>query len=129
LTWFSTGELGPSRSMSSNPSPQSTEGPKLYKLLDGERNIYRSVKPGQLGGYRPGRIYGKLNCPSARRALARGTYAKHRVFFADEVTAIAAGFRPCAKCLPDRYRFWKMEPRKWLFAVVQSKTQSNTRSE
>lgn len=32
---------------------------------------------------------------------------RKRVFFADEQTAIAAGYRPCAVCLPDRYRAWK----------------------
>jgi methylphosphotriester-DNA--protein-cysteine methyltransferase len=32
---------------------------------------------------------------------------RHRVFFADEATAVATGFRPCANCLPDRYREWK----------------------
>jgi hypothetical protein len=41
------------------------------------------------------------------RALARGQYAPHRVFFADEPTAVAAGYRPCAVCLPDRYARWK----------------------
>jgi AraC family transcriptional regulator of adaptative response / DNA-3-methyladenine glycosylase II len=29
------------------------------------------------------------------------------VFFADEPTAVAAGYRPCAACLPDRYALWK----------------------
>jgi len=29
------------------------------------------------------------------------------VFFADEDTAIAAGYRPCAVCLPIAYRDWK----------------------
>jgi methylphosphotriester-DNA--protein-cysteine methyltransferase len=32
---------------------------------------------------------------------------KYRVFFADEQTAIAAGYRPCAVCLPERYAEWK----------------------
>lgn len=32
----------------------------------------------------------------------------HRVFFADEQTAIAAGYRPCAVCLRERYREWKL---------------------
>jgi len=31
----------------------------------------------------------------------------NRVFFADEDTARAAGYRPCAVCLPDRYRSWR----------------------
>jgi methylphosphotriester-DNA--protein-cysteine methyltransferase len=29
------------------------------------------------------------------------------VFFADEHTAIAAGYRPCAVCLPQKYAAWK----------------------
>jgi methylphosphotriester-DNA--protein-cysteine methyltransferase len=53
------------------------------------------------------RIYGRLDCPSALRALASGGYVAHRVFFADEATAVAAGYRPCARCLPERYRDWK----------------------
>jgi methylphosphotriester-DNA--protein-cysteine methyltransferase len=30
-----------------------------------------------------------------------------RVFFADEQTAVAAGYRPCAACLPGVYAAWK----------------------
>lgn len=29
-----------------------------------------------------------------------------RVFFADEATAVAAGYRPRAVCCPDRYPAW-----------------------
>jgi methylphosphotriester-DNA--protein-cysteine methyltransferase len=29
------------------------------------------------------------------------------VFFADEATAIAAGYRPCAACLPEAHARWK----------------------
>jgi methylphosphotriester-DNA--protein-cysteine methyltransferase len=32
---------------------------------------------------------------------------KHRVFFANEETAVAAGYRPCAVCLRERYAAWK----------------------
>jgi methylphosphotriester-DNA--protein-cysteine methyltransferase len=32
---------------------------------------------------------------------------RERVFFADEPTAWAAGYRPCAVCLPLAYRTWK----------------------
>lgn len=53
------------------------------------------------------KIYGRLDCPSALRAIARGGYVRYRVFFADEATAIAAGYRPCARCLPGRYAEWK----------------------
>jgi hypothetical protein len=78
-----------------------------YTLLGRDGRPYRSPVPGALGGWRPGRIYGRLDCPSALRALARGHYARHRIFFADEATAVAAGYRPCAVCLPQRYATWK----------------------
>lgn len=34
-------------------------------------------------------------------------HTSHRVFFADEETAIAAGYRPCGNCLREKYREWK----------------------
>ncbi|MFI6088112.1 Ada metal-binding domain-containing protein [Streptomyces sp. NPDC051218] len=70
---------------------------------------YPSGTPGTLGGHRRGRLYGRLDCPSALRAVARGPYAAHRVFFADEATAVAAGYRPCAVCLPAQYARWKAD--------------------
>ena len=77
-----------------------------YYLLDANGESVVSATPGLLGGNRRSRIYGRLDCPSARRALARG-YAKRRVFFADEAAAIAAGYRPCARCMPAAYGRWK----------------------
>jgi hypothetical protein len=91
---------------------------KRYKLLNGQRQTCLSETPGTLGGYRPNRIYGRLDCPSALRHLASGQYAKHRVFFADEPTAIAAGFRPCGVCMKERHELWKADPSAWLAAVV-----------
>jgi methylphosphotriester-DNA--protein-cysteine methyltransferase len=78
-----------------------------YKLIGKDGTAYDSATPGTLGGHKTTRIYGRLDCPSARRALANGGYVTHRVFFADEATAVAAGYRPCARCLPERYRDWK----------------------
>ncbi|HKP16411.1 MAG TPA: Ada metal-binding domain-containing protein [Gemmatimonadaceae bacterium] len=78
-----------------------------YSLLDANGEIVSSETPGLLGGNRRLKIYGRLDCPSARRALERG-YARRRVFFADEGTAIAAGYRPCARCMPTEYRRWKV---------------------
>jgi len=80
--------------------------PRTYTLLGADRRPYRSPVPGQFGGHRQARIYGRLDCPSARRAIARGGYVAHRVFFADEPTAVAAGYRPCAVCLPGAYAAW-----------------------
>ncbi|WP_243789730.1 Ada metal-binding domain-containing protein [Saccharopolyspora gloriosae] len=59
---------------------------------------------GAVGGHRRGRIYGRLDCRAALRAIARGGYVTQRVFFADEATARAAGYRPCAVCLPEQHR-------------------------
>ena len=79
---------------------------KRYRLVAADGAVYESAVPGLFGGNGELGIYGRLDCPTARAALARG-YAARRVFFADEPTAIAAGYRPCARCLPERYRLWK----------------------
>ena len=60
-----------------------------YKLIGKDGTPYESATPGTLGGHKATRIYGRLDCPSALRALANGGYVMHRVFFADEATAIA----------------------------------------
>jgi hypothetical protein len=78
-----------------------------YTLLGADGRPYESAEPGTLGGHRRNRLYGRLDCPAALRALANGGYARHRVFFADEATAVAAGYRPCRACLPERYRAWQ----------------------
>ncbi len=80
---------------------------KLYRLLGADGREAPSRLPGTLGGHRRNRVYGRLDCPSALRWIAKGHYVRHRVFFADEATAIAAGYRPCANCLPEEYRRWK----------------------
>ncbi len=80
---------------------------KTYNLIGVDGKPYQSATPGTLGGYKPGKLYGRLDCPSALRHLANGHYAPQRVFFADEETAIAAGYRPCARCMPEAYRAWK----------------------
>ena len=85
---------------------------KRYTLLGEDRRPFQSSTPGALGGHRPGQLYGRLDCPAALRAIARGGYVKNRVFFADEQTAIAAGYRPCAACLPDRHARWKAQRRR-----------------
>jgi methylphosphotriester-DNA--protein-cysteine methyltransferase len=80
---------------------------KRYRLIGPDGNDVVSRTPGTLGGHRKNRIYGRLDCPSALRWLAKGHGVRHRVFFADETTAIAAGYRPCAVCMRDEYRAWK----------------------
>ena len=80
---------------------------KLYRLVGVDGIEFISAVPGTLGGHRRNRIYGRLDCPSALRWLAKGQLVRNRVFFADEETAIAAGYRPCAVCLPEKYKAWK----------------------
>jgi hypothetical protein len=81
----------------------------VYRITQADGSIAECDVPGRFGGNRRSRIYGRLDCPSALRALPRG-YAKRRVFFADEAAAIAAGYRPCAVCMPAEYRRWKSAP-------------------
>ena len=79
----------------------------MFTLLGADGRPYESAVPGPLGGHRRGKLYGRLDCPSALRAIRRGGYVQHRVFFADEATAVAAGYRPCGACLPVEYAVWK----------------------
>lgn len=78
-----------------------------YTLLGADGHRHVSVTPGTVGGHCRSKIYGRLDCPSALRAIAAGGYVRHRVFFAEEQTAVAAGYRPCAVCLPEAYRHWR----------------------
>ena len=80
---------------------------KVYRLVGADGREYESTEPGTLGGHRRNKVYGRLDCRGAAQWIAKGHYVRHRVFFAGEGTAIAAGYRPCARCLPDEYRAWK----------------------
>ena len=80
---------------------------KTYKLIGANGKQYTSTVPGTLGGHKKNKGYGRLDCPGALHWIAKGYYVKQRVFFANEQTAVAAGYRPCATCLPDRYALWK----------------------
>lgn len=86
---------------------------KLYKIAKpipkgrSQITIIEDPRPGALGGNRNGKLYGRLDCPTALRYVAQGTYQKCRVFFHSEEEAISCGFRPCARCLPEKYAAWK----------------------
>jgi Metal binding domain of Ada len=102
-----------------------TTGAKTYTLLGSDRRPYTSTVKGILGGHKWDRVYGRLDCAVAARAIAEGGYVSQRVFFADEPTAIAAGYRPCAICLPRQYAGWKEErvnagsARRWFVPVAE----------
>lgn len=72
---------------------------KTWTLIGPDRKPYASPAPGKLGGHRKTRVYGRLDCPAALRAIARGGYVANRVFFLNENHARAAGYRPCGVCL------------------------------
>lgn len=84
---------------------------KPYRLIGADGIEYKSATPGSLGGNtikKNDRIYGRLDCPAALRAIKTSkNYKEHRVFFASEEDAKAAGFRPCGRCMPKEYKAWK----------------------
>lgn len=88
---------------------------RQYRLLNADGEEYGSDTPGLFGGNRKLKIYGRLDCPSALSAIRRypGSYEKSRVFFADERTALAAGYRPCGNCLREKYAEYQENPEKY----------------
>ncbi len=86
--------------------------PKQFKLTDANGSIYLSDTPGEYGGNGKLKVYGRLDCGTALASMRRfpGEYQKHRVFFADEKTALAAGFRPCGNCLRVKYKEYMADP-------------------
>jgi hypothetical protein len=97
---------------------------EIFTLIGRNGQSYESLMPGTLGGHRRNKLYGRLDCRAALHAIACGGYIKHRVFFLDEATAIAAGYRPCAVCLPEIYAAWKASQP----VEVTGKTGERTRS-
>jgi methylphosphotriester-DNA--protein-cysteine methyltransferase len=79
-----------------------------YTLIGRDGRPYASEAPGTLGGHARTRVYGRLDCPVALSWIRRGSSMPHRVFFADEETAIAAGYRPCGACMREEYQRWKL---------------------
>ncbi|MFC9075793.1 hypothetical protein ACFTY7_01830 [Streptomyces sp. NPDC057062] len=57
-----------------DPMPPSGDGPerRLHTLISRDGRPYLSLSPGTLGGHRRTRVYGRLDCPSALRAIAGG---------------------------------------------------------
>ncbi len=92
-----------------------TNEKKIYKLMDENGDFYESKTPGELGGNSKLKVYGKLDCGSAESTMKRfpGIYEQHRVFFADEKTALAAGYRPCGNCMRKEYREYMANPQKY----------------
>ncbi|MDP4160391.1 MAG: hypothetical protein Q8911_11625 [Bacillota bacterium] len=49
---------------------------KTYMLLDANGITYESDTKGALGGHRKLKVYGRLDCSSALRYIAKGQYVK-----------------------------------------------------
>jgi hypothetical protein len=91
----------------------STMSARSYRLIGADGNPYTTTEKGSLGGHRRTKIYGRLDCSAALRAIARGgPYPRYRVFFVDEETATRAGYRPCAVCMRSQYDTWKKRARR-----------------
>jgi hypothetical protein len=58
-------------------------------------------------GYGKTASYAAVAKAAGHPKAVRAGYVKNRVFFADEQTALAAEYRPCAACLPDTHARWK----------------------
>lgn len=88
---------------------------KLYKLMGADGKEYFSEIPGTFGGNSRMKIYGRMDCPSALSAIRRfpGSYEKFRVFFADEKTALAAGFRPYGIYICEKYKEYMADLQKY----------------
>ncbi len=88
---------------------------KTYKLLGSDGKEYLSETPGTFGGNSKLKIYGRLDCLSALSTIRKfpGSYEKSRVFFTDEKTALAAGYRPCGNCLREKYKEYMADPQKY----------------
>ena len=87
----------------------------MYKLLGADGKPYLSETPGTFGGNSKQKIYGRLDCRSALSTIRRfpGSYEEYRVFFADEKTALAAGYRPCGNCMRKQYQEYKDNPEEY----------------
>ena len=84
---------------------------KVYHLIGPDGQSYDSYEKGTYGGNSRNKVYGKMDCPAALRAIAsgKGVYEKYRVFFKDEDTALKAGYRPCNSCQHEKFMKWRAE--------------------
>ncbi len=73
---------------------------QFWRLVGPNDKPYASAVPGILGGHRRNRIYGRLDCSAVLCAIAPDGEVNHCVFFPPKERAQAAGYRPCAVCLP-----------------------------
>jgi len=68
--------------------------PRLYRVIRNGKTI-ETKTPGRYAGWRPGKIFGRLDCKSGMRMKK-----ENRVFFVSWKDAVDAGYRPCKNCKP-----------------------------
>ena len=68
---------------------------KTYKILK-NGNVIQSETPGRYAGWRPGKIFGTLDCWSGKTRMK----PENRVFFHSIEDAVQEGYRPCMNCKP-----------------------------
>lgn len=68
---------------------------KMFKVIVNGQTVESAV-PGLYAGWRPGKIFGRLDCKSGLRMKK-----KNRVFFLTYQDAIDSGYRPCKNCKPE----------------------------
>lgn len=74
-----------------------------HELLGPDGKTYETGVRGLWGGHQGAKVFGRMDCPSALSWIARGHYTEGRVFFGSFMDAMAAGFRPCQRCLKGEY--------------------------
>ena len=67
----------------------------MKDLLLKQRKVIESTILGEYAGWKPGRIFGTLDCASGMRMKE-----ENRVFFQTLEDAVQEGYRPCKKCRP-----------------------------
>ena len=96
----------------------------MYTLLT-PSGFIKSNKKGLLGGNSLLKIYGRLDCRSAKYWIEKGFYTNHRVFFKDEKTAKKCGYRPCGICMHKEYKKWLEKKHKREEKKVLAKNQKS----
>lgn len=70
----------------------------MYTITRADGTTFRSPIPGLFAGIKTTMRYGRLDCASGKRALA-----KNREFFHFSEDAEARGYKPCRNCKPEPY--------------------------
>jgi methylphosphotriester-DNA--protein-cysteine methyltransferase len=76
----------------------------MFSHADIDIGIFKLIRSGEisLAGNKKLKIYGTLDCSSGKRMKKQ-----NRVFFANEHEALQQGYRPCGKCLNEKFLEWK----------------------